>query len=241
MLDRPPLDGLSSKKRWLWALCTPQLEVFHIAKNRTRAAARKLVGGNFVGTLVTDRYSAYAKLSSKRQLCHAHLYRDWLKVQQRGGADEEIGRELRRLTRKLLRAHRRMRREGLDQTWLQHELRPIERSYARWLVRGYERGSKQTQTLCGRLHASRAQLWTFCADERVDPTNNRAERAVRHPVTLRKNSYGNDSARGCRFIERMLTLRGSLRRQALLLPFVRDCLAAARGALQLPSLLPAVT
>jgi transposase len=231
-----------SKKRWLWVLCTPLLEVFRVAKGRGRSSARQLLGRRFRGTLVTDRLSVYAALCTRRQFCHAHLYRDWLKVEQRGGQDEELGRQLRRLTRQLLRAHRRRRREGLTQQWLQKQLRPIQRSYVAWLAAGFERGSQKTAALCNRRYQSQAQLWTFLQDERVDPTNNRAERALRHAVTLPKNSYGTDSARGSRFMERMLTVRGTLRRQGRrLLSFVGECIAALRSSAKPPSLLPAAS
>jgi transposase len=229
---------VAGKKAWLWVLCTPQLEVFRIGKGRGAASGRKLLGRVFKGTLVTDRYSVYARLASKQQYCHAHPYRDWLKVEQRGGEDEEIGKQLRRLTRRLLRAHRRKRREGLTQEWLRKQLSPIQRSYAEWLVHGFEHGSAKTRALCARLHESRSKLWTFASNESAEPTNNRAERALRHAVLLRKNSYGNDSAAGARFIERLLTMRGSLRRQGRrLLGFVADCIAAVRNPTVRPSLL----
>ncbi len=231
---------VAGKKAWLWVLCTPLLEVFRIAKGRGATSCRKLLGRVFKGTLVTDRYSVYARFASKQQYCHSHLYRDWLKVEQRGGEDEEIGRQLRRLTRRLLRAHRRKRREGLTQEWLRKQLAPIQRSYAEWLVHGFEHGSAKTRALCARLYESRSKLWAFVSNESVEPTNNRAERAVRPAVLLRKNSYGNDSVAGARFIERLLTVRGSLRRQGRrLLGFVADCIAAVRNPAVRPSLLPA--
>jgi|LNFM01.2.fsa_nt_gb transposase len=232
---------VGAKKAWLWVLCTPLLEVLRVAKGRSEVSGRKLLGRVFKGTLVTDRYAVYGRIASKQQYCHAHLYRDWFKVEQRGGEDEAIGLHLRRLTRRLLRAHRRKRREGLTQNWLRKQLVPIQRSYAEWLVHGFEQGSAKTRELCSRLHASQSKLWTFVMDESVEPTNNRAERALRHAVLLRKNSYGNDSARGARFMERLLTVRGSLRRQGQrLLSFVVDCIAAVRNPAARPSLLPAV-
>jgi transposase len=232
---------VGGKKAWLWVLCTPLLEVLRVAKGRSEVSARKLLGRVFKGTLVTDRYPVYGKIATEQQYCHAHLYRDWLKVEQRGGEDEAIGLQLRRFTRRLLRAHRRKRREGLTQDWLRKQLVPIRRMYSEWLVHGFEHGSAKTRELCARLHASQSKLWTFVQNESVEPTNNRAERALRHAVLLRKNSYGNDSERGARFMERLLTMRGSLRRQGRrLLSFVADCIAAVRNPANRPSLLPAV-
>ena len=44
----------------------------------------------------------------------------------------------------------------------------------------------------------------------VEPTNNAAEREVRHAVCWRKTSYGTDSAAGSRFVERILTVIGDV-------------------------------
>ena len=56
-------------------------------------------------------------------------------------------------------------------------------------------------------------LWTFARKRGVDPTNNRAERAIRPAVMWRKNCFGTWSEAGGRFVERMLTVAGTLRRQ----------------------------
>lgn len=53
-------------------------------------------------------------------------------------------------------------------------------------------------------------LWTFVSKEDVEPTNNLAERTLRHPVVLRKTSYGSRSEVGLRFIERGMSIRQTL-------------------------------
>ena len=47
--------------------------------------------------------------------------------------------------------------------------------------------------------------------EGVEPTNNRAERALRHGVLWRKRSQGTQSDRGNRWVERILSLRQTCR------------------------------
>ena len=56
-------------------------------------------------------------------------------------------------------------------------------------------------------------LWTFVRVEGVEPTNNAAERALRHAVIWRKISGGTDSEAGSRFVERMLTVVATCRQQ----------------------------
>jgi hypothetical protein len=47
----------------------------------------------------------------------------------------------------------------------------------------------------------------------IEPTNNAAERALRHAVIWRKLSFGTQSAAGSRFVERLLTVIETSRRQ----------------------------
>ena len=77
--------------------------------------------------------------------------------------------------------------------------------------------------------------------EGVEPTNNIAERAVRHGVLCRKTSYGTHSENGSRFIERILSVHATLRQQQRnVLHFVHDACRAALSGTAAPSLLPAL-
>ena len=56
-------------------------------------------------------------------------------------------------------------------------------------------------------------LWTFVARQGIEPTNNHAERLIRHGVLWRKTSFGTNSEAGSRFVERILTVVATLRLQ----------------------------
>jgi hypothetical protein len=89
----------------------------------------------------------------------------------------------------------------------------------------------------GGIHAD--ALWTFVEVEGVEPTNNRSERGLRHAVIWRKSSYGSHSEAGSRFVERMLTVRATLRAQGRnVVQFVTQAVLASLNRLPLPSLLP---
>jgi transposase len=78
------------------------------------------------------------------------------------------------------------------------------------LLRGYF--NARTSGFCKELWEHREHLWTFVAVEGVEPTNNAAERALRHAVIWRKLSFGTQSASGSRFVERLLTVIETARR-----------------------------
>src|SRR5206468_1156756 len=84
-----------------------------------------------------------------------------------------------------------------------------------------------------------ASLWTFTLWEGVEPTNNHAERVLRRGVLWRKNSFGHQSETGRAFVERLLTVVGSLRLQGRnVLAFLEAACRATLTGQPPPSLLP---
>ncbi len=89
-------DGANPQRRkaWLWVLVTSWVTVFHVHLSRSQAAAKELLG-ECSGYLITDRWTGYGWWPlSKRQLCWAHLIRDFHKIAERGGASQAIGEGL---------------------------------------------------------------------------------------------------------------------------------------------------
>ena len=70
-------------------------------------------------------------------------------------------------------------------------------------------------------------LWVFLEKNGVEPTNNRAERALRFGVLWRKRSNGTQSDKGNRWVERILSLKQTCRQQALApFPILVDAISA---------------
>lgn len=229
------------KRAWLWVAVTQFVTAFTIRLSRGRAALGELIGGP-PGVLTTDRFPAYDHLPAEaRQVCWAHLRRDFQAMIDRQDAGAAVGEDLLSYADIALGHWKRVR----DGTLSRHGFR---RRYLRWLrpaVRelldaGAGCGCAATAAVCRNLLAVEPALWTFAGAAGVEPTNNAAERALRHAVCLRKTSYGTDSAGGSRFVERMLTAVASCRQQGRdVLPFLTDTVQAARLGVTPPSLLPA--
>jgi transposase len=85
----------------------------------------------------------------------------------------------------------------------------------------------------------RQALWTFVRHERVEPTNNAAERAIRPGALWRKGSFGTHSPEGSRFVEAMMTAVATLKQQHrnVLAFLTAACEATLRGH-PAPSLRP---
>jgi transposase len=116
--------------------------------------------------------------------------------------------------------------------WVRAEVRSV-------LTRGAGCGCARTAGVCRELLAVEPALYTFARVEGVEPTNNAAERALRHAVCWRKTSYGTDSESGSRFVERVLTVVATCRQQGRdVLAFLTDAIQAARAGTTPPSLIP---
>ncbi len=222
-------------KAWLWVAVTDLLTVFLIRPKRNRAAFDDLVGPD-PGVLTTDRFPVYTHLSGrKRQVCWAHLRRDFQAMIDRRNGGSAVGEEL-LAHADILFAHWPKVRDGTRTRrwfarahagWLRAEVRVL-------LERGAACSCPTTAGACRELLAVEGSLWTFARVDGVEPTNNAAERAVRHAVCWRKTSFGTDSERGSRFVERMLTVVASCRQQGR---GVLDFLVKAVAG-QKPSLVP---
>jgi transposase len=82
-------------KAWPWVVVTTVGIVFRIVRSRAGAVAAELRGEEPRPIVISDRFPAYEwiKLGS-RQVCWAHLRRDFQAMIDRGGNGTEVGRQL---------------------------------------------------------------------------------------------------------------------------------------------------
>ena len=236
------------KKAWLWVGVTPMVSYFQVELSRSTASAQSLLGEKFGGILNSDRYSAYNWLDvSQRQLCWAHLKREFTKISQRSGASRQIGRDLLAQHKKLFRLWHRVRDGTIDRNQFESLVKPLRQRVADLLSSGadYSISSQEKTPLaktvrtCRQLLKVEPALWLFVTVEGLEPTNNAAERAIRPAVLWRRTSFGSQSQAGSSFVARMLTVVTSLRSQKRnVLDFMTQAIEASRGSHKSPSLLP---
>ena len=229
-----------AQRLWLWISTTPLVTVFRLLRTRGAAGAKELLGEDFPGVVGTDRWGAYNWVDlQRRQLCWAHLKRDFVALSERGGESARIGQALLAEEARLFRLWYRVRDGTLSAADFQVAMGPVMARVGALLRNGAEGAEKQTQRTCRNLVKLQAALWTFVWEADVEPTNNRAERPLRRAVLWRRRSFGTQSAVGSQFVERILTAVTSLRQQRrdVLEYLTAACAAAIRGELA-PSLLP---
>jgi len=224
------------KKGWLWAFCCNTTAFFMVHANRSQQAARKLMG-DFSGKLVTDRYNAYNFYKLIRQICWAHLKRDFKAISQAKGTLGEIGYELHRLARKILKLRKRVRDGTLQWETFQHRMPKLQKRVESLLKEG-ARFDGKLGGKCREILKYKKYLWTFVRDQRVEPTNNFAERIVRQGVLWRKSSFGTQSERGARYVERILTVCATCHLQGRsVIEYLRNVCHCHLNGLSVPSLI----
>jgi len=228
------------KKGWLWVVVTPLVTVFLVALSRGGKIARQLLGEESGGIVGSDRYSAYNWLPVVlRQVCWAHLLRDFQRILERGGQSALVGAPLRLLAEDLLALWGRVRDGTLSQAEFLIRLPAFQYAVHHALVEGASCSHSKTAKTCRLILKVEPALWTFATYPGVEPTNNSAERALRTAVIWRGISHGTQSEAGSRFVERILTIVETCRQQERYpLDYLRLAVLAHRQGLSAPSLLP---
>lgn len=226
------------EKAWLWVAVTNLVTVFTIAPSRGAEVARTMLGGAARKVVVSDRFRSYTWVK-RRQFCWAHLDRDFQAMIDRGGESAEVGRRLLGHSERLFDWWHRVRDGTMARATMRSQVDIMRFSFRDDLRRGLECGHPRTAATCRELLAGETHLWTFVRVEGVEPTNNHAERALRHGVIYRKTSGGTDSEQGSRFVERMLTVVATCRQQEInVLDYLTRCYQAHLDGQPAPSLLP---
>jgi transposase len=233
---------LAGKLCWLWAAATAGVVVFLIHGKRSAVALAALLGAEISGILSSDRWGAYGRVpAERRQICWAHLKRDFQKIVDRGGASVALGRRGLRIVKKVFAAWHAFREGQLTRAQLQTEIERVAKRMTHLLFEGWiVSDDKPVATFCDKVLDLEPALWTFSRVEGVEPTNNFMERLLRRAVLWRRRSFGCVSANGCRFVERILTVVQTRRLQGQsVLNYLHDALKAHRAGEACPSLLAA--
>jgi transposase len=182
------IDG---KNFWLWAFTDPTFTLYHVDASRGGKVPLKLLGRAYDGTVVADFYSAYNRLHADKQRCLVHLMREVRELDEKDPtfADCPLSRKLMRWCKEALR---------LKKQW--QEL--PNNAYEMKASRLEDRLEELIQTpwthadavrLCKRLTRHQEELTRFLWKEKLEGTNNAAERALRPAVVMRKITGGSRS------------------------------------------------
>lgn len=233
---------LPEKDGWLWTAVSRLATCFRLHPSRGHDGLRAVVGPKYQGIVTSDRLSTYGLLpDGQRQLCWAHLLRDVRGLDELYGSETVWAQAVVAVANDLFRLWHLYKGGWLDRCQLQHALIGIQFRLRDHLVAGVSSAYPKVATFSRELLKHWEALFTFARVEGVEPTNNAAERALRHAVLWRKGSFGSRSEEGCRFVERMLSVRATCVQQGRnLFAFLTEALSAAWAGRPAPLLVQAL-
>jgi transposase len=201
------------QKTWLWTFVAITFTLFALRPSRKADALHDTIGVDFLGVIGCDRAKMYLQYDHL-QWCWAHLKRDfqaWIDSDDK--QVKRLGHDLMREVNAMFAQWHRVRDGTLTHRGFQRKMKPIRQAVEGYLLRGLFSGNSAISGSCRQLYDGRANLWTFVDSPGIGPTNNDAERALRHAVIWRKLSFGTQSETGNRFVETMLTVIETCRQQ----------------------------
>ena len=234
---------LAGATQWLWVAASALAACYRIDPARSQAAAKELIGEDFGGFAITDRYAGYHFLDVlQQQLCWCHLLRQLVEISERSGVTGARGRKLVKLARRAIAVHREYLQHDHNPEWLADQLAPLREQIHTLLEQCASGRHQRTANFAAGLLGEYDALWTFAdvPDAHISPDNNAAERAMRHPVLMRALQGGTQSDRGNRWVERIQSVRETCRLQERpTLGWLIDAATAAHHAQPIPTLQPA--
>jgi transposase len=204
----------AGEQRFLWGAFSDQAAVMRIAPSRHRSEAEELLADS-EAIVSSDRWWAYDHLeAARRQVCWSHLLRDF-RFHAEGLTDQkEFGEGCLAIAEDVFQAWREFQASG-DRRRLRRQVAPLERELRALCEQGRRKSVKTRfhRGLARNLIKAWPALWTFVEQPGVEPTNNRAERGLRHAVIYRKLSQGSRCERGALATERLLSAAVTCRLQ----------------------------
>ena len=197
-----PEDG---DGHFIWLGCNEHLAVFQITDNRAAKSALQLLGKEFDGTLVTDDYAAYNAVQAKDwQTCWNHLRTKAKEIEQqielagltaKAPLAVEFCQRLQRFALRMCELGQKIKKRKLSRAKAKAMIPALRRHLRRFADQQLDH--KEAETLRLRvMEKDRNKLFTFLRVKGVEPTNNRAERALRFLVIMRKICFGTRSPAG---------------------------------------------
>src|SRR5436305_3516089 len=160
------------RRAWLWSVVTRSVTVFVLALSRAAGVVQELLDPSAGQVITTDRYKGYDWLPLyQRQICWAHLRRDFQAMVDRGNAGSALGEELLLFAEDVFTQWYRVRDGTIRRPTLRHYVHSQRPWFREQLEAGLGCGCARTAAVCADLLRLEPALWTFTRREGVEPTN----------------------------------------------------------------------
>ena len=190
---------VQGEKYWIWTFTTPSETFFVIRKSRGTKVLIEVLTRKFKGIIVCDGWKPYARFTNRLQRCWAHLLRESKELAEKFEEAIPLHDGLKELYEMLTRAI-----ENDPPPEVRKTLWQLAREALRyWIIKGYS--IEEVRKFIRKIDNGFGYWFTFIINPGVEPTNNRAERALRPNVVLRKILGTLRNEKGTSIHERIMT------------------------------------
>lgn len=205
------------KLGWCWVAANKFVTVFKLMSSRGIKALEQFLP-EYEGKVITDRYAVYNIFANEnRQVCLAHLRRNFKRfAHSRYESLSILGNSLITMIDLVFAIHNGYKANKVDKFYYLRRMRKIKKKMLHYLKRVSQlQECEQARRVANNILKSFDMMWLFVENPEIEPTNNFAERQIKHHVKYRKNSFFTWSNRGERFIERTKSIFATARLQNL--------------------------
>jgi len=193
---------------WLWTFTNPDCAFFKIAPSRAGSVPASVLGEHYGGVLGSDCFSAYNTLAAlAKQKCLTH-YERAAKNLEKFYPQDQPANLFAVCLKDIFKRARQAKRDWLAGIIGDEKANQMGKDFEEELNQLVELplDNHDAENLRKRLVTHRDENFTFLRFKEIDPDNNRAERALRPSVVMRKITYGNNSQTGAFNHETLMTL-----------------------------------
>lgn len=157
-----------ARRKWLWVNATSDMTLFRVLDGRSTKDAKQVINCSAKSIITTDRYGVYNWLPARRrQICWAHLRRDFHAIEERGGESAATGKKLLEQVTQLFALWHGVRDHTLTRAELQVQTKPIKGQVKHLLEAGTRSTHPKTRRTCQNILKVAESLWTFVRVEGV--------------------------------------------------------------------------
>jgi len=213
--------AVQGKLHWIWTFASISETYFAIRKSRGTKVLSEVLTEKFEGIIVCDGWRSYPKFTNDLQRCWAHLLRESKDLAEKIEEAVPLHKALKELYEEL--------KSKLDCDPPPEVRRTIwsaaKAVLQHWIQKEY--ASDKVRKLIGKI-SNGFEFWlTFILHPGVEPTNNRAERALREHVVLRKIVGTLRNGKGTMIHETIMTVLATWEQCGLnKLQMLRSCLSS---------------
>ncbi len=191
---------------WLWVAVARYAVIYEVHRHRNSKVPKKMLGKDYPGCVTSDSWAAWNVIGSEHQKCHLHYARDIKDTLKYKNPGYDYKRHARTLRAILWDSHIDGAVPGGTDALAAKKR--LDRRIASLIGRlEKDRDCKHCNRMRKRLVREKGHLFAFLETDGVEYHNNRAERAIRPCVILRKNSNGSRSKKGADAIATLMSIK----------------------------------